>query len=233
MYNYNTDKDNTDCCLEKQKENHMKLTILAIATSLTVATSAAAGDFDNTTASVNAEWDRFEFEIEGASDTGYLSSTVGYEALSYNLGADATGTLDVYAKHYDPAGLALLGFVTAPGVTDDFALGAAYTVAYAPNTFSVYGSAEVEYLFENEVFLVTPTVGAAYEASNVTTVWGEVGYTLDATNDWDGIGGVAKVGADFAVADNVTLTPAIVHRFDRANGAVDDTQLNLGLNLKF
>lgn len=223
MYNYNTDKDNTDCCLEKQKENHMKLTILAIATSLTVATSAAAGDFDNTTASVNAEWDRFEFELNGSTDGGYDSVKLGAEVLSYNLGEKTTSTLDVYLKHYDVD--------VALAATDEVGLGAEYTVTYAPSALSLYGSADLEYRTEADVFRLTPTVGTAYEVSKVTTVWGEVGYTWDVTNDWAREGGKLEVGADFAVADNVALSPSVVHRFDA--GANDGTQLNLGLNLKF
>lgn len=194
----------------------MKLTVLAIATSLTLATSAAAGDFDNTTASVNAEWDRFEIELNGSTDNGYDSLKLGAEVLSYNLGEKTASTLDLYVAHYD------LG--------DDTGVGAEYTVTYAPSALSVYGSADVEYRFNNDNFLVTPTVGAAYEVSKVTTVWSEVGYTWDASNDWARNGGKLEVGADFAVADNVELSPSVVHRFDTAN---DDTQLNLGLNLKF
>jgi hypothetical protein len=194
----------------------MKLTILAIATSLTVATSAAAGDFDNTTASVNAEWDRFEIELNGSTDNGYDSVKLGAEVLSYGLGENTTSALDVYLKHYD------LG--------DEVGLGAEYTVTYAPSALSFYGSADLEYRTEADVFRLTPTVGTAYEVSKVTTVWGEVGYTWDVTNDWARKGGKLEVGADFAVADNVALSPSVVHRFDTAN---DDTQLNLGLNLKF
>jgi outer membrane protein W len=197
----------------------MKTTLIALATTLALAGAASADDFDNTTMTVSAEWDRFTFELEGSADNGYESATIGAEVLSYSMGENTTNALDVYLTHYHAA--------------DDVALGAEYTVTYAPNAWAVYGSAEVEYNFGTDAAAVTPTVGAAYTVSASTTAWGEVGYTWDATNDWARVGGVAEVGVDFAVADNITLTPSVVYAFDQANGAADEAQLNLGVNLRF
>lgn len=199
----------------------MKTKLFALATTLVLAgaASASADDFDNTAVTISAEWDRFTFEVEGAEDTGYVSATVGAEVLSYSMGEHTTSALDVYLTHYHAA--------------DDVALGAEYTVTYAPSAWAVYGSAEVEYNFGTDAAAVTPTVGAAYTMSATTTAWGEVGYTWDATNDWARVGGVAEVGVDFAVADNITLTPSVVYAFDQANGAADEAQLNLGVNLRF
>jgi opacity protein-like surface antigen len=204
----------------------MKTTLIALATTLALATTAAAAEpapeaadhFSNTTASVTANWDRFTFELEGSEDGGYTSATVGAEVLAYTMGEHTTNTLDVYLTHQH--------------AVDDFELGAEYTVTYAPNAWSVYGAAEVEYRFANDTVGVTPTLGAAYVAAEAVTVWGEVGYTLDATNDWAQEGGVAEVGVDFAVASNIMLTPSVVYAFDRA-GYEDEAQLNLGLNLSF
>lgn len=199
----------------------MKTMILAAAlAAVTVtATAAVADDFDNTTATVSAEWNRFTFEVEGAEDDGYVSATVGAEVLAYSFGEKTNSALDVYLTHYHDV--------------DELALGAEYTVTYAPNALSVYGAAQVEYGFDSEAFEVTPTVGAAYEFTATTTAWGEVGYTWNATDDWARVGGVAEIGVDFVVADNITLTPSVVHKFDRANGSADESQLNLGVSLKF
>ena len=194
---------------------------MLIATAFALATSAAvsAEDFDNTTATVSAEWDRFTFEIKVSEDDGYVTAKIGAEVLSYGLGENVDSTLDVYAIHYH--------------ADDEFGVGAEYTVTYAPNAWSVYGAADVEYFVDAEVFYVTPTIGTAYTISEVTTVWGEVGYTWDATIDWTRQGGVAEVGVDFDFATNITLTPSVVYNFDQASGADDEAQLNLGVNLKF
>lgn len=196
----------------------MKTTILAIATTLALTAPVAAEDFDNTSVSVSAEWNRFTLEVEGDSE-GYVSTTVGAEVLSYGLGANVDSTLDVYAKHID--------------AVDDFAIGTEYTVSYAPNDFSAYGSVELEYDFASEDTSVTPTIGTAYIVSEGIEAWGEVAYTWDASNDWAKVGGEAEVGVDFAVASNVVLTPSVVYAFDQADGAADEAQLNLGLGLKF
>lgn len=204
----------------------MKNTIFALAATLALATTASAeadpapvaDHFSNTTATVTANWDRFTFELEGSEDDGYVSATVGAEVLAYSMGEATTNTLDVYLTHYHAA--------------DDVALGAEYTVTYAPSAWAVYGAAEVEYNFGTDEASVTPTLGAAYTVSATTAVWGEVGYTWNATNDWARAGGVAEVGVDFAVANNVTLTPSVVYNFD-VPGAADEAQLNLGVNFSF
>lgn len=196
----------------------MKTTILAIATTLALATSVSAEDFDNTAVSVSAEWNRVTVEVEGDSD-GYVSATVGAEVLSYGLGENVDSTLDVYATHYE--------------AIDDFAVGAEYTVTYAPNALSVYGAAEVEYNFGTEDTTVTPTLGAAYVVADGVEAWGEVAYAWNANDSWARVGGAAEVGVDFAVASNVVLTPSVVYAFDRADGSADEAQLNLNVGLKF
>lgn len=201
-----------------EKEYNMKTTLIALATVTALAAPVAAEDFDNTAVSISAEMGRFSLEVEGDSN-GYVSTTVGAEVLSYGLGTNVDSTLDVFAKHYE--------------AVDDFAVGAAYTVTYAPNALSVYGSAEVEYDFASEDAFVTPTVGAAYVVAEGVNAWGEVGYTWNASNDWAREGGVAEVGVDFAVASNIVLTPSVVYNFDQVGGAADEAQLNLGVGLKF
>jgi opacity protein-like surface antigen len=195
----------------------MKTTIFASVAAFALASSVAlADDFDNTGLTLVAETGKLEFTLEGAQNTGYTSATVAYEALSYNLGENITNTLDVFVAHYD------LG--------NEFGVGAEYTMTYSPNALSVYGSAEVEYLVDAEDFFVTPTVGAAYTVAEGVDAWAEVGYTWNASNDWARNGGVAEVGVDFAVAENITLTPSIVHTFDTAN---DETQANIGVKFSF
>jgi outer membrane protein W len=198
-----------------EKEYNMKTTIFAFATAFALTTTSA--NADNIHATVTAEWDRFFLTLEGSEDNGYESATVGAEVLSYSMGTNIDSALDVYLTHYHN--------------DDEYAVGAEYTVTYAPNALSVYGSAQVEYHFDDKEVLVTPTVGAAYVVAETVTAWGEVGYTWDASDDWNRHGAVAEVGVDFAVASNIMLTPSVSYEFD--NGQDNDAQLNLGLSLKF
>lgn len=199
----------------------MKKTIFALTTmtALAMTSVASAKDFDNTTASVTAQWDQITFELEGTENTGFESVTVGAEVFAYNMNEAIASTVGVYATYYNSA--------------DEFAIGAEYALTYSVDALAVYGSAEVEYNFETEEVSLTPTIGAAYAVSETATLWGDVGYTFDMTNDLDRVGGVAEVGVDFAVASNITLTPSVVYVFDQANGAADEAQINLALGLKF
>jgi hypothetical protein len=199
----------------------MKKTIFALTTiaGLAFSTIASAKDFDNTTASVTAQWDRITVEVEGTEKTGYESATVGVEVLNYSIGNATSNTVDVYFTHYNTA--------------DEYAIGAEYGVTYTVNAASLYGSAEVEYNFDTEVVSFTPTVGVAYVVADAVTVWSDVGYTFDASNDFSRVGGVAEIGLDFAVASNIMLTPSVVYAFDQANGASDEAQINLAVGLRF
>lgn len=195
----------------------MKNTVFVTAAAFAVvaASAAVAEDFDNTELTVTANAGQFEFVLEGTADAGYESITVGYEALSYNANENTTGALDLY--------------VANRRATDEFSVGAEYTMTYTRDALSVYGVADAEYFIDTEVLTLSPTLGASYVAAEAVTVWGEVGYTWDATNDWAKQGGLAELGVDFAVADNVTLAPSVRHYFDGA----DTTQAHLGVNFSF
>ena len=191
----------------------MKTTILAMvaAFGLTAGT-ASADDFDNTTASVTAEFGRYDLTIEGSEDNGYTE-------LSF--GANIVGGLDMSATHYHSA--------------DAYGLGLDYTMTTQVGAVAVWGVAEVEYIapegdFGDGDFFATPTVGAGYDITDAVTAWSEVGYTWNASESFDRVGGVAEVGVDFTLADNVTLTPSIVRTFDTA---ADNTQAHIGLSFSF
>jgi hypothetical protein len=195
----------------------MKTVFVAAAAMAVSATVASANDFDNTGVTLTAETGKLEFVVEGTADNGYDSLTVGYEALSYGAGANTTGVLDVYA--------------TTHRANDEFSIGAEYTMTYSRDALSLYGSADAEYFVDSEVLAVTPTIGASYVAAEAVTVWGEVGYTWEANNDWAKQGGLAEVGVDFAVAENIALTPSVRYNFDGA--AADNTQAHLGVKFSF
>lgn len=191
----------------------MKTTILAMVAAFGLTAGAAsADDFDNTVASVTAEFGRYDLTVEGTEDNGYTE-------LSF--GANIVGGLDMSVTDYHSA--------------DAYGLGLDYTMTTQVGEVAVWGVAEVEYIApEGDLgegdFFATPTVGAGYDITDAVTAWGEVGYTWNASESFDRMGGTVEVGADVALADNVTLTPSIVRSFD--TGA-DETQAHIGLTFSF
>lgn len=202
----------------------MKRTLIALVAAFGLtATAAAANDFNDTGFTLTATTGAFEFQIEGTANTGYNSLRIGAEVLSYNLSDTVDASLDVFGAYY------------RAGVTGDaseeIGLGTEYTMGYTQDALRLYGSAEVEYLTRAEVFLVTPTVGAAYQFDTNFEGFAEVGYTWDASNDWAAKGGLAEVGVNIGLAENIVLTPSIRHTFDRA--VADNTQVHLGVSFSF
>ena len=191
----------------------MKTTILAMVAAFGLTAGAAsADDFDNTVASVTAEFSRYDLTIEGTEDDSYTE-------LSF--GANIVGGLDMSVTHYH--------------AVDAYGIGLDYTATTQVGAVEVWGVAEVEYValdgdLDGGDFFATPTVGAGYDVTNAVTVWSEVGYTWNASESFDRVGGVAEVGVDFTLAENVTLTPSVVRTFD--TGA-DESQLNLNLTFNF
>jgi hypothetical protein len=197
----------------------MMKTILAAVAALGLATAATAQtkDFDDLGVTVSAQTGIFTFEVEGSANAGYTSATVGAEVLSYNIGA-VNSTVDVFGTYYRSG--------------DDFGIGAVYTATYAVDAWRVYGSVEAEYLTRAEDVLVTPTVGAGYTFNPVLDAFAEVSHTWVANDSWARAGGVAEVGLNIGLADNVTLTPSVRHNFV-INGGRGDTQAHVGLNFRF
>ena len=200
----------------------MKNTLISIFAALALtAGAAAADDFDNTTASVTAEFEQFALTVESDSDNGYTKLQFGATILEYELSETVDAKIDAFTAHYD--------------AEDQYGVGGSYTLTYSVNDFSMWGVAEVEYIgladdFNIGELYVTPTVGMGYDLTPTVTAWGEVGYTWIATNDWDRDGGTVEVGVDFELADNVVFRTSLSRDFDTA---VEETQINLGLNFNF
>lgn len=206
----------------------MKTTILAMIASFglaaSVASVASADNFDNNTYSVNITLGAMDFSIDGNKDdlTNFEAGVTGFgytagdfegelrAALTYDLDADTVGVRGEYNAGYDFS-----------------------------SSFTAYGTAAVEYItpdndLGNGDFFLDPSVGVSYAFSNTLSVFGEVGYTWDLTDDHVGAGfedrGYVEAGVPFAVSSTVTVTPSVVREFNTAN---DETNLNLGVTLNF
>lgn len=197
----------------------MMKTILAAVAAFGIATAATAEnkDFEDLGVTVSAQTGIFTFEVEGSAKDGYETVTLGAEVLSYNIGS-VNSAVDVFSTYYRAG--------------DDFGIGASYTATYSVDAWRVYGEIEAEYLTRAEDVLVTPTIGAGYEFTPAVDGFAEVSHTWVANDSWARAGGVAEVGLNIGLADNVTLTPSVRHNFV-INGGRGDTQAHVGLNFRF
>jgi hypothetical protein len=198
----------------------MKTTIFAATTAVALAfgSSALANDFNANEISMSASHGIFNYNVEGTANNGFERFSVGAEVLSFGVADNLNSTVDVFGSYRRD--------------TDEFSIGAVAGLSYTLNSFDLYANGEVEYFTRSQTFEVTPTVGASYSVNNMISVFGEVGYTWNASNSWSREGGVAEVGINFAIADNVTLTPSIRHRFDM-HGVANNTQAHVGVAFSF
>ena len=195
----------------------MKTTILTAALVL-ASTAAFAADFDNNSSDLVLERGNMTFGVSlAASQATDLS--VAVTVLPYSMmGAEADLTL---GANY--------------GIqSEDITLTAAYGLSKNYGPMNVYGSAEAAYTIASGATAgtwdVTPTVGVGYTASDKLSAFSEVSYAWDASNAWAQEGGAVKVGARFALSDNIALTPSVSHSF---NTEADETNMNLKLALQF
>lgn len=181
-------------------------------------TAAMAADFDNNTVDLVLERDNLTFGV----------STLGGEATDLSVGV----TVLPYAVMGADADLTL---GAEYGIqSEDITLSATYGLSKNINQLNVYGSLEAAYTIESGAgegtWDATPTVGASYRVNDQLTVFSDVSYTWDVSNDWTRDSGTVEAGARYALNDDVALTSSLVRSFD--TGA-DETNLNLKVALRF
>jgi hypothetical protein len=199
----------------------MKLTLIAALAATTISTAAVAADFDNAVVSVTASSGALAFTLEGNQANGYTNMEIRGKVLTYSMGKDVESTVDVFVGH--------------SRVADQMTVGTGYTMVYAPNAWSFYGSAELAYvaatndLSSGDVF-VTPTAGASYVFAEKFAAFGEVSYAWNVSNSLAATGGSVELGIDYAITPTWTVTPSLVRTF---NTGADDTQLHIATRFAF
>lgn len=200
----------------------MKTVLMGAIAALFVAGSATAQDFNDTQAFVDVEVGKLTFGIEASEQSGFTGLEFDYEVLAYPLGA-GTSTLDLGVTYFDSS--------------ETITIDAIYAVRMpAAPTVDVYGSVELNYVASSELAVEgdvfgTPEVGVEWYASDTTSMFGEVGYVFNLSDDVSNVGAYAEVGMNWDVADNITFTPSVVHTFD--GPGADVTEARVGLTLKF
>ena len=202
------------------KETNMKTILMTVALVAAMGSTAMAGDFDNNTFGVSVTSGALDFAVD-ASEDGMTDFEVGATVFNYTVGAVDANVRTALSYNLD---------------TDTIGVRGEYNVDWAAATATtVYGTVAVEYAtietdLGNGDFFVDPSIGVAYAFNDRVSVFGEVGYTWNASDDWSRQGGYVEVGVPFAVVNNVTVTPSLVRGID---DGVEETNLNLSVALSF
>jgi hypothetical protein len=201
----------------------MNFKTLAVVGALLSTTSFAyAENFDNTGVSVTAETGRISFTVEASENTEYDRATVTWGAFDFNKNG-TYGGLDFYLSHYD-------GSVDQVGVGVDYKIGREVT-----SDLNVYGILNAEYVTDSNDLdsgdvVTNPSVGVSYNFNDRLYGFTEVSYAWNASDSFARQGGEIEVGVDYVINDKLYITPSLVRKFDQQ---VNDTQLNIGLNVRF
>ena len=175
-------------------------------------------------------------------DANQVNTTVNSGILSFSLGTVA-GELTTVGTSATVAAYSIGNVNTSAEVSltygrlsDTFDLGVAYNLDTAVNpSLKAYGTAEVSYvtptadLDAGDAFFA-PTVGLSYAAAKHADVFGEVSYSWNMSNDWTSEGGAVEVGVDYALTEQLSITPSLVRSF---NTGADETNAKLGLTFNF
>lgn len=193
-------------------------TILITTALVFAGTTVMAADFDNNALKFAYERNNLEFGVSTLpGQVTDLSADI--TVLPYSMmGANADLTLGI---NY---GLQ----------SEDTTLSGTYSLSKDIDKLNLNVSVKAAYTIESDVtdgtWDATPTVGAAYRVNDQLIAFGDVGYTWDASNDWEQAGGAVEVGARYKINDNLALTPSVARSFDTD---ADETNLNLKVALSF
>lgn len=210
----------------------MKTTLFAAFAAIAFATSAVAGGVvetapapvvvDQTPNTVGISFELTARDLNNGNDFGDVwSLRAGYEVLTYNLGAGVS-TLEIYGE---------LGEVRG---NEYGTLGAEYSWAVEVDRTTFQLAGDVAYVMFNDFgdgdFIVTPSAMVSFDLGRNVDLYSEVGYSWDATNDWNRLGGYAEMGHDVGVTDNFAVRASVVQPFDTLN---DDVYGELGVRFEF
>jgi hypothetical protein len=183
------------------------MTLAAIATLLV--TPAIADNFNNTTADLTLVSGALDVEV-GANNDGLADIQVGVTVSDFHIavGTDIVESDNLYVR----------GEYTRSATLID--------------SVDVYGTAAIKYAstvdFSSGVWSIDPTVGVSHEIADMVSVYGEVGYTWDASNDFNGLGGVVEVGTPFTLTSGTTVTPSVTYSTESKN-----VDLNVNATYRF
>ena len=209
----------------------MRLLTSALALVATMST-AYASDLDNTQLFNTIQYNDLSLTLETNTETGLNNVGLGYAVLDYNIAGSVFTTVDVFARYYTGSNTMLNSYYS----DGDAGIGAVGTIGYGYREANFYAGVGYEYIadadtFENGNGFVTPIVGMSYDFSRSVALFTEATYKVDASSDWQTVGGTVEVGADFALNDTVSLRTSVLQEFDVTGR--DATQIRTGLTVSF
>jgi hypothetical protein len=173
---------------------------------------------NNNQLDVSANVNNLTFGVTASQNSGFESFYLDYDAFNYS---QSTVTLGVEFMFE----------------TQQTAFSVTHNTEFNYGSFGLNLAPEVTYLsdvstLQNGQFFFMPTVGMSYELVSGASVVGSVQYGWNASNSWSRSGGEARIGFDFAMNENLTLSPYVSHTFDVV-GQNNDTQVGLGVGVSF
>lgn len=176
-----------------------------------ISTAAVAENFDNNVFATTVTSGALDFSVEATQDD-VVSFTTGATIADYAIGDfDTTARTSLGYNRLDETLTFAIAYNAQTDLTD---------------RITAYGTAEVSYTtaaadLSAGTVEVAPTLGAKYAVNDVIDLFADVTYEWDASNDFARLGGYAEVGADYAIARDVTITPSVVQTFDAAEDAAN------------
>lgn len=199
----------------------MKKLLLTTTTILGLTAGVAvADDFENTSFETVVYADNLQFSLSGDNTDGVNAASAGITFMPYQLGSVNANLYTELEYHF---------------LNDEVTFTGEYQM-YRTFTFGeVYGAAAVNYTAHEDDLTdghweFSPYAGVTYGLTDNIAAFTEIGYSWNMSQDWDNTGGYGEVGVDFAISENITLTPSLVKTFDTVD---DTTQMNLTMAFSF
>lgn len=201
----------------------MKKLLLATVAMFGLSTAAFAENFDNTSLTIVASSDTLDYRLYADSQNELTGLSIGFYAFPYTIGEN------VDANMYVELGYGRLDETLNVDIEYQLKTNLSFnTRAYSALSAEYTISADNTQTDGSLVF--APYVGLAHDLNPKLSVFAEVGYDWDVSNDWTQKGGYVEVGSSYMLTDTTYVQPSVVRTFD--TGA-DDTQANLEVGFVF
>ena len=159
----------------------------------------APGDFDDNVYTATMTVKSLEFSASTV-ESGATSVLGGIHLLPGSIG-DATTSLFVSLEYNLN--------------TDESVVAAEYNLnANLSDRVWTYAGLEVAYETASEDVFVTPSAGLGYTLGEKISVFGEVDYTFNASEDFAEVDGTVELGFDFGVTEALSIRPSVVMGFE-------------------
>lgn len=186
------------------------------ALSATLATGAFAKDFDRSVVTITGQSQNLQFSVD-------LTKKDDIAAFETKARIGEFKGVEAFAS---------LGYITG----DQIALGVEGKVnRQFSEQLNVYAVGNLDYVapasaMDKGEWYVTPQVGAVYQINPKVDVFGEVGYSWVASQEWQRSGGYAEIGANYHVTDTLTIKPSLVRGID---DGLEETNLHVETIFQF